>query len=96
MFPFLLTETSHQAIGWYYFFLVIIWVIPLNLFYTIARFVICNYLKGGESRICLVICNYISLYRLRVMPKNKVNESVLKRSCLEYSQENTDVGISFK
>ena len=31
---------------WYYFTLVIIWVVLVNVFYRIARFVICNYLKG--------------------------------------------------
>ena len=47
---------------WCYFTLVIIWVTHGNLFYKIARFAICNYVKGGGSRFCLVIFNYFSLY----------------------------------
>ena len=39
----LLTKNPYY---WYYFTLVIIWVVLVNVFYRIARFVICNYLKG--------------------------------------------------
>ena len=38
------------------------WVIHVNVFHRIARFVICNYVKGGGSRFWLVIFNYFSLY----------------------------------
>ena len=36
------------------FTLVIIWVILVNEFYRIARFVICNYVKGGGGWFWLV------------------------------------------
>ena len=43
-------------------------------FHRIARFVICNYVKGGGSRFWLVIFNYFSLYRLKITSINKSSE----------------------
>ena len=54
----------------------IIWVIHVNAFHRIARFVIYNYVKGGGSRFWLVVFNYFSLYRLKTMSINKsINKS---------------------
>ena len=47
------------------------WVIHVNVFHRIARFVICNYVKRGGSRFWLVTFNYFSLNRLNTMSINK-------------------------
>ena len=79
VFPFSLTETSTENLYcWYYFALVIIWVIHVNVFHRIARFVICNYVKGGQSRFWLVIFSYFSLYQLKTMSINKIRLAFLQ------------------
>ena len=73
VFPFLLTETwiTKNSYCWYCFTLVIIWFTLVNVFHRITRIVICNYVKGEGSRLWIIIFNYFSPYRLKIMSINK-------------------------
>ena len=71
VFPFLLTETSQ--------------VVLVNLFHRIARFGICNYVKGGGGRFWLVIFSYFSLYRRKKCPHSELFWSTFSCIRTEYS-----------